>query len=141
MLGEDEHLERLGVLSQVRVGVDEGLARAVLGEERQHRAGALRAAGDVVLVEGHVLAPVHDGMEVQVEVPGGVSDEVGRQHRLAERGEEGGLAGVVEPVGVGGERGGFGKGHQAGEQPGSDVGGQVVDVRDPSHSDQLQRQQ
>ena len=41
VLGEDEDLVRLGGLGQVGVGVDQGVAGAVLREERQHRSGAL----------------------------------------------------------------------------------------------------
>jgi len=48
---------------------------------------------------------------------------------------------VVEPVGVGGQRGGLGQRGQSGEQPGPDVGGQVVDVGDPADADQLEGEQ
>jgi len=87
VLGEHEHFACLGGFGQVGVGVDQGLAGAVLGEERQHRAGALGAAGHVVLFQGDVVAPVHDGVEVQVQVAAGVGDQVGGQHRLAQGGE------------------------------------------------------
>ena len=38
-----------------------------MGEERQHRAGALRAGRDVVLLERDVGAVVADRVEVEVE--------------------------------------------------------------------------
>src|SRR5512144_1494613 len=50
---------------EVGVGVDQVVGAAVLGEERQHRAGALRAGGHVVLFQRRVGAPVHDGVDVQ----------------------------------------------------------------------------
>jgi len=50
-------------------------------------------------------------------------------------------SGMVEPVGVGGERGGLGERHQPGEQAGADIGGEVVDVGDPTDPDQLECQQ
>ena len=39
----------------------------VLGEERQHRAGALAAARDVVFLKRRVLPVVADRVEVEVE--------------------------------------------------------------------------
>ena len=38
-----------------------------MGEERQHRAGALRAGRDVVFLQGDVGAVVADRVEVEVE--------------------------------------------------------------------------
>ncbi len=73
----------------------------VLGEEGEHRAGALGAAGDVVLFQHRLLAVVADGVEVAVEafLAGGQAegaqapDEAGEQP----------LAGLAAgPVGVGG---------------------------------------
>ncbi len=141
VFGEDEGLVGLDGLGQVGVGIDQGLAGAVLGEKRQHRAGALGTAGHVVLVQCHFFAPVHDGVKVQVEVAAGVGEQVGAQQRLAQRGEQPRLVDVLAPVGVGGQRGGLGQRGQPGEQSGADVGGQVIDVGDPPDPIQLQGQQ
>ena len=83
MVGEDEDLVRLGGFGEVGVGVDQGLAGAVLREERQHRLGALGTCWYVVFFQGGVLAPVHDGVEVQVQVAAGVGDQVRRDHGFA----------------------------------------------------------
>ena len=91
--------------------------------------------------QGDVLAPVHDGVEVQVQVAAGVGDQVRADHRFAQRGEQRGLPGVVEPVGVAGQRGGLGQRGESGEQRGAGVGGQVVDVGDPADTGQFQREQ
>jgi len=56
-------------------------------------------------------------------------------------GLEGGLPGVVEPVGVGGQGGGLGQGGQRGQQGGAGVGGDVVDVGDPPGAGELECQQ
>src|SRR5919198_4396598 len=113
----------VGGLVKVGVGVDQGVGGGVLGEEGQHVSGARGAAGHVVSFQGHVLAPVHDGVEVQIEVPAGVGDEVGGQHRAAERGQQCLLAGVVGAGGGGGERGGFGERGQPGGKGGGGGGG------------------
>jgi hypothetical protein len=62
---------------------------AVLGDERQHRAGALRAAGDVVLVEDRVLAVAHDRVEVEVQAL--LAEEPGVPEPGLQRLEEGEL--------------------------------------------------
>jgi hypothetical protein len=82
---------------------------------------------------------VHDRVEVQVEV--GALDQPGADHGLVQRGQEGSLALVGQPVGVGGKGGGLGQGDQAGEQGSTGVGGQVIDVACPADPDQLQCQQ
>lgn len=94
-----------------------------------------------MLLQRDVVAPVHDGVEVQVQVTTGVSDQVSGEHGLAEAGEQSSLGAVVEAVGVGGQRGGLGQGHQPGEGPGADISGQVVDVGDPTGAYQLECQQ
>src|SRR2546426_12659290 len=48
------------VCSSDLVGVDEVVRCAVVDEERQHRLGALRAAGGVVFLQRDVLAEVHE---------------------------------------------------------------------------------
>ena len=60
---------------------------------------------------------------------------------LLERGEQRALPGVVQPVGVAGQRGGLGQRGEPGEQRGAGVGGQVVDVGDPAGPGEFQRQQ
>jgi len=115
-------------LARVGVGVDEVVGAAALGEEGEHRAGALGAAGDVVAFQRRVLAPVHDRVEVQVEdrlVAGG---EPGAGHLLVQGGQQGALLGVVEPVGVAGQRALLRQDRKAGEQAGGRVAKQVVDV-------------
>ena len=67
VVAERDHLAGLGGLGEVGVGVDQVVGAGVLGEEGQHRAGPLGAFGHVVLLEHGVVAPVHDGVEVQVE--------------------------------------------------------------------------
>jgi hypothetical protein len=52
---------------QVGVGVDHLLGGVVVREERQDRAGALAAPGDVVLLELGVGAVVADRVKVEVE--------------------------------------------------------------------------
>jgi hypothetical protein len=48
---------------------------------------------------------------------------------------------VGEPVGVAGQRGGLGQRGQSGKQGRSRVGGQILDVGDAAHADQLQGEQ
>src|SRR5207244_2887199 len=67
VVAEGDHLPVLGGFGDVGVGVDEVVGAAVLGEEGEHGAGALGAGGHVVAFQDGVLAPVHDGVEVQVE--------------------------------------------------------------------------
>ncbi len=105
VVGEGDDLPVLAGLGQVGVGVDQGVGAGVFGEEGEHRAGAMGPAGHVVLLQHRVVTVVHDGVEVQVErlavgQPGG-------QRRFVQGGQERGLPGVLEPVGVGGQRGGL----------------------------------
>ena len=139
VVAESEDLSGLIGLQQVGVGVDQGVRDGVLGEEGEHRGGALGAAGDVVLFEDRVLPVVHDGVEVQVEVrPLG---DAPRRHGAPERPEQSRLHAVVAAVGVVGQGGGLGDRAQAGEQPRRRIGRQVVDVGDPAQGAQLERQQ
>ena len=78
-------------------------------------------------------------MEVQVERV--ALGEPGRDGGLVQRGQERGLPGVLEPVGVGGQRGGLRQGGEPGEQRGARIGGDVVDMGDPPGAGQLQCQQ
>ncbi len=67
VVAERDHLAGLAGFGKVGVGVDEVVGAGVLGEEGQHGAGALGSGGHVVLLQRGVVAPVHDGVEVQVE--------------------------------------------------------------------------
>ena len=139
VVGEGEDFVVLGGLGQVGVGVEQGVALSVFGEERQNASGALGSARYVVLFQRRVLSPVHDGVEVQVDgVAGG---EPGGEGGLVQGGEERGLFGVGESVGVGGQRGGFGQRGEAGEQRRTGVGGEFLDVGDPAGAGELERQQ
>jgi len=138
VVGERGDLGVLAGLRQVGVGIQQGVGAGVFGEEGQHAACALGAARHVVLFQHRVVAPVHDRVEVQVErlavgQPGG-------QCRFVEGGQERGLPGVLQPVGVGGQRGGLRQGREPGEQGGAGVGGDVVDMGDPPGAGQLERQ-
>jgi hypothetical protein len=97
VVGEGEYLVGLGGLGQVGVGVEQGVGVGVLGEESQHAAGALGTPWHVVLFQRGVVAPVHHGVEVEVDfVAGGQS---GGQGRRVECGQERPLFGVLQPVG------------------------------------------
>ena len=124
MVAERDDLAGLAGLGHVGVGVEQVVGAAVLGEEGQHRAGALGAGGHVVFLQHRVLAPVHDGVEVQVEdrvLSGGqpAVDHVGVQG-----GEEAALMLVAGAVGVVGERGLLRQCGQSGEQGRGRVGEQ-----------------
>ena len=67
VVGEGDHLACLFGFGQLGVGVDHFLRGVVVGEERQHRAGPLRAGRDVVVLQRDVDAVVADGVEVEVE--------------------------------------------------------------------------
>ena len=92
-----------------------------------------------MLFQHRVIAPVHDGVEVQVQCL--AVGQPGREGGLVQGGQECGLLAVLEPVGVGGQRGGLGQRGQPGEQRGAGVGGDVIDVGDPPGAGQLERQQ
>ena len=141
VVAERDHFSVLGGFGEVGVGVDEVVGAGVLGEEGQHRPGALGPGGDVVLFQRGVLAPVHDGVEVQVEDGLAAAGEPGGDHGGVQRGEERALLVVAQPVGVVGQRGLLRQHRQPGEQRAGRVGEQVVDVGDPPGSGQFQRQQ
>jgi hypothetical protein len=65
---ERHHLACLVGFAAGGVCVDEAACLPVVGEERQHRLGALRAPRDVVGLQRDVVAEVHDRVEVQIEV-------------------------------------------------------------------------
>ena len=78
-------------------------------------------------------------MEVQVEHL--ALGQPGREHDAVQGGQERALAAVVEPIGVLGQRALLRQRGQAGEQGGTWVGGQVVDVGDPPGGGELEGQQ
>jgi DDE superfamily endonuclease len=139
VVGEGDDLPVLAGPGQVGVRVEQCVGGCVLGEEGQHASGALGAAGHVVLFEHRVIAQVHDGVEVQVECFS--LSESGGQGGPVQGGQERSLLAVLEPVGVGGQRGGLRQGGQPREQGGAGVGGDVVDVGDPPGGGELERQQ
>jgi hypothetical protein len=142
VLAERDDLAVLAGFGHIGVGVDEVVGAAVLGEEGEHGAGALGSGGYVVFLQGRVVSPVHDGVEVQVEdrVFGG--GQPGVDHLLVEGGQKPALVVVAGAVGVVGERGLLRQGGQPGEQGGGRVGQQqVIDVGDPPGAGQLERQQ
>jgi hypothetical protein len=124
VVAEGDDLAVLGGFGDVGVGVDEVVGAAVLGEEGQHRAGALRAGGHVVFFQGGVGAPGHDGVEVQVEDRFLAGGEPGRDHLGVQGGEEGALVVVAGAVGVVGERALLGQCGQPGQQRRGGVGQQ-----------------
>ena len=108
------HLARLLAAGELGVGVEDRVLLPVLSDERQHRAGPLRAAGNVVLLEhGVLLAVAHD--RVKVEVHSLLAD----QPRLPEPGlqrlEERDLLRAAGAVGVGRQMPGLGQHVQSGE--------------------------
>jgi len=78
---------------------------------------------------------------VEVQVERFALGEPGRDGGFVQRGQERGLPGVLQPAGVGGQRGGLGQRGEPGEQRGAGVGGDVVDVGDPPGAGQLECQQ
>ena len=68
VVAERDHLTRLAGFGTIGVGVDQVMGSAVLSEESQNGAGALGTGRHVVLLKGGVVAPVHHGVEVQVEI-------------------------------------------------------------------------
>ena len=131
----------LSGLGQVGAGVDQVMSAGVLGEEGQHRPGPLRAGGHVVLFQGGIAAPVHDGVEVQVEDRFAAGGQARADHLPVEGGEEALLVSVRQPVGVAGQGGFLGQHREPGEQRGGGVGEQVIDVGDPPGAGELERQQ
>ena len=117
------------------------MGAGVLGEEAQHRPGALGPGGHVVLFQGRVAAPVHDGVEVQVEDRFAAGGQARADHLPVEGGQEPLLVSVRQPAGVAGQGGFLGQHREPGEQGGGGVGEQVIDVGDPPGAGELERQQ
>jgi len=77
--------------------------------------GCAENAVEIVLFEGGVLAPVHDGVEVQIEVgPLGQADS---KHRPVKRAKEAPLALMGQPVAVGGKCRHFGSATRPAHSP------------------------
>jgi hypothetical protein len=136
---ERHDLAGLACLGEVGVGVDEIASHPVVGEEGEHRLGALGAAGHVVGLKGHIVAVVHDRVEVQVELA--ACSLPGCDHGRAEGGQQALVMRSGEPVGVGAQRGRLGQRLQAGEGGQGGVGGHVIDVGDATPPDGFERQQ
>ena len=147
VVGEGDDLAGLFGLGDLGVGVDHLGAGVVLGEEGEHRAGALGAFGHVVLLQDAVavavfgvLAVVADGVEVAVE-PG----LAGGQPECAQRADQPGqqlLVGfAADAVGVAAQVGGLG---QCGQPEGggqAEVVDQRAEVVDPGAAGALGQQQ
>src|SRR5208283_5008751 len=98
VVAEGDDLPVLAGLGQVGVGVDQVVGAGVLGEEGQHRPGALGPGGHVVLFQGGVVAPVHDGVEVQVEDRFLGGGEALGDHLLVQGGQEPQLVVMGQPA-------------------------------------------
>ena len=81
-----------------------------------------------MLFQHRILAPVHHGVEVQVEDRLACGGQSGADHLLVQGGEEILLVVMGQPVGVVGERGFLRQGREPGEQAAGGVGEQVIDV-------------
>ena len=112
----------------------------VLGEEGEHRAGALTSGGHVVLLQGDLLAVVADGVEVQVEsgLPG-IEADLGAAPGQAF--EQGHIGAAPDAIGVAGEVGGFGDGHQPEGDTEPGVGSEGEGVGGPAPPAGLEQQQ
>ena len=140
VVGEGDDLGGLLGLGDVGVGVHHVGGGVVLGEEGEHGAGALGAAGDVVLFQHGLVAVVADGVEVAVE-PGLAGGQPERPQRLDQPGQQLLVGVAADPPGVGAQVGGLGQGGQPeGErQPG--VVGQRAGVGDAGLAGALGQQQ
>ncbi len=141
VVAEGDDLAGLGGLGQVGACVDEVVGAGVLGEEGQHTAGPLGPFGHVVLFQDGVVAPVQDRVEVQVEDRLLAGGQPRRDHVLVQGGQQGALVVVGEPVGVAGQRRLLRQHPKPGQQPGGRVGEQVIDMRHPPGSGELEGQQ
>ncbi len=117
------------------------MGAGVPGEEGQHAAGPLGPGGHVVLLQGGVGAPVHDRVEIQVENCFLAGGEPGGDHRGVQGGQERALVVVGQPAGVIGERRLLGQDRQPGQERGSRVHQQVIDVGHAPGGGELERQQ
>jgi hypothetical protein len=91
-----------------------------------------------VLFEDLILAVVHDGVEVEVEL--GALAQAGPDQGWSQGSQEAALEIALSAVGVGGQSGRLGDGGEAGAESGGLVRRDVVDVIEATHGDQLQGQ-
>ena len=87
------------------------------------------------------MAPVHDGVEIEVEDCLVRRGQTAADHLLVQGGQELPLVVMREPVGVIGERGFLRQDRQPGEQAAGRVADQVIDVGYAAGAGQLQGQQ
>ena len=127
VVGEGEDLAGLLGLGDFGVGVDHFGAGVVLGEEGQHRPGALGAARHVVFLQHGVVAVVADGVEVEVESFSAAGHSEWPQC-LDKSGEQFGVGFAGHPVGVGADVGGLGQRGQPERVREPGVVGERVDV-------------
>jgi hypothetical protein len=92
-----------------------------------------------VFLQASVVAPVHDRVEIEVEVS--AVDQPRTQHRLIERDQERVLALMRELVGVAGQRGRFRQRGEPCEQRRSVVGREILDVRGATDTRELEREE
>lgn len=112
--------------ADVRVGVEDELGVAVLGEQGEGALDALAARANPVLVEDGLVAPVRHGMEVQVDGARRVESEVLARFGYAALQAVDGWS--VERVGVRRHRGAFGQDVEPGKDAESTVEAVVVGV-------------
>ena len=133
----------------VGVGVHHVSGGVVLGEEGQHGAGALGAAGHVVLFQHGLVAVVADGVEVAVE-PGLASGQPQRPQRRDQPGQQFLVGVAADAPGVGAQVGGLGQGGQpegerqpgvVGQRPGVGDAGLAGAFGQQQRADRLPRRQ
>ena len=123
---EAEDLLGLFALAQIGVGVAEGLALGILGQEGEDAGLAAAAHRDVVALDHGVLAVVRDGVEVEVERAAG--EERRPSARAGARPPRAWWSCVIDPRGILGEVALLGDGIEPGEQRQALVGHQRHDV-------------
>ena len=112
VVSEGDDLGSLLGFGDVGVGVHHVAGRMVLGEEREDGAGALGAAGHVVLFQHGLVAVVADGVEVAVE-PRFTGGQAEQAQRLDQPGQQFLVGVAADPPGVGAQVGGLGQRGQA----------------------------
>ena len=138
-LDEAQHLAGLVGAGQVGIGIAQGAAVRLVGEEGQDARAGLAAQGQVVVLQGLGVAAVGDGVEVEAERLG-LGEQQRRQPGDPPR-QELLLVGPRGAVGVVGGVALLGQDVQAGEQAERLVEVEVADVTAAFLVEQLQRQQ
>ena len=140
VVSEGDDLGGLSGLGDVGVGVHHVVDGVVLGEEGEHGAGALGAAGDVVRFQDGLVAVVADGVKVAVE-PRFTGGQPQRPQRLDQPGQQF-LAGLAaDAPGVGAQVGGLGQRGQPEREGQPFVIGQRAGVGDAGLAGALGQQQ